>query len=50
VARFLRLLDTYALGVLGRAVDARTKRWTEPAESQDRHIHRAHGGHSDLCP
>src|SRR5512132_2499022 len=50
VAWFLRLLDTYALGVLGRAVDARTERWTEPTESQDHHIHRAHDGHGDLFP
>ena len=38
------------LGVHGRAVDVRTERWTEPAESQDHHIHRAHGGHSGLSP
>jgi hypothetical protein len=38
------------LGVLGPAVDARTERWTEPAERRHDHGHRAHGGHSDLFP
>jgi HYR domain len=41
VAWFLRLLDTYALGVHGSAVDARTERWAEPAERQDHRGHRA---------